>query len=194
MKLYKITDKNDKTRAGYQNECQWGENVTHRAKGKGKNLCSEDFIHAYTDPLLAVFFNPLGGNYDEKTMLLWEAEGRISAKEVDKVGCRSLTTIKKIQKPEITTEQRVEIAIRLAVKVYKETSFIKWANSWLDTSDRTEAAARAAAGAAAWAAEAAARAAWAAARAAEAAEAAWAAEAAARALSVLDIIMEVKDG
>ena len=190
MKLYKITDKNDKTRAGYQNECQWGENVTHRAKGKGKNLCSEDFIHAYTDPLLAVFFNPLGGNYDEKTMLLWEAEGRISAKEVDKVGCRSLTTIKKIQKPEITTEQRVEIAIRLAVKVYKETSFIKWANSWLDTSDRTEAAARAAARAAE--AAGAAEAAWAAGAAAWAAEAA--AWAAAWALSVLDIIMEVKDG
>ena len=33
MKLYKITDKDGKTRAGYSNECQWGKSITHKPMG-----------------------------------------------------------------------------------------------------------------------------------------------------------------
>ncbi len=177
MKLYKITDKNGRTRAGFDNETQWGENIAHKAEGKGQELCTDKVIHAYTDPYLAVFFNPIGGGYNTKTMQLWEAKGKVVAKASDKVGCKQLTTIKKIPIPKITTDQKVEVAIRCAVQVYKGTRFIKWANDWLDDTDRSRAA-----GEAAWAAAraaGAARAAWAATRAA--ARAAWAAEAAAAA-------------
>ncbi|KKL16290.1 hypothetical protein LCGC14_2497050 [marine sediment metagenome] len=193
MQLYKITDENGRTRAGFDNETQWGENITRKAEGKGQELCTDKVIHAYTDPYLAVFFNPIGGDYNTKTMQLWEAKGRVVVKASDKVGCKQLTTIKKIPIPILTIEQRAEIAIRCAVLVYKETSFLKWANEWLDGTDRSGAAAGAAAGAAgaaagaAGAAEAAGAAAgaaeaaaWAAAGAAAgaAARAAWAAEAA----------------
>jgi len=167
MKLYKITDKYKKT----MNECHWGEGVTHKAKGKGSELCSGDFIHAYRNPYMAIFHNPVGGNYDENKMLLWEARGRVVKYDGMKVGCRTLTTVRKIEKPILTTEQRVEIGIRCALEVHKEKGFIEWAKKWLSGEDRSGAAAGAAARAA-WAAGAAGAvdaASWAAARAAEAA-------------------------
>jgi len=101
-----------------------------------------------------------------------------------KSGFKTVTTIRRIDLPVITLEQRIRISIYCALKQYSALSFVKWANAWLDGSDRSaraaEAAARAAEAAAAvaveWAAE---WAAWAAREAAVAAEAA--AEAAARA-------------
>lgn len=39
---------------------------------------------------------------------------------------------------EITTEQRVEFSIRAALLVYKETSFVSWAEKWLSGEDRSE--------------------------------------------------------
>ena len=184
MKLYKITDKDSRTRG----VCQWGENVTHKATTKGNELCTDQVIHAYTDPYLAVLFNPIGGGYDPKTMLLWEAKGRIVATNVDKVGCKSLTTIKQIDKPHFTIEQLVTIAIKCAMEIYPEKSFTKWAEDWLNGKDRTIMSARAAAAATE------------AARAARAARAAavWVAEAAAEAAraggkksDLLKIITEV---
>jgi hypothetical protein len=59
-------------------------------------------------------------------------------------------------------EQRIRISIYCALKQYSAPSFVKWANAWLDGSDRSaraaeaaEAEARAAAARAAWAARAA---------------------------------------
>ncbi len=205
--LYKLTDKNGKTQAGKPDECQWGENVTHKAKKRGRELCTREVVHAYTDPYLAVFHNPIGAAFNEETMRMWEARGRVVSKDWGKVGCKSLTTLAKIPCPEMTEEQRVEIAIRCAIKVYKEPGFIKWASEWLDGTGRSSAAARDAGAAArdaeaarnAWgakervkffaeaAAEAAARAAAeAAAEGGAAAEAA--AEAAARAAAALDVV------
>ncbi len=63
MKCYKITDKNDRTYGG----CQWGKNVTHTADGQG-DLCSEHWIHFYTDRFLAVIFNPIHGDYDPRVL------------------------------------------------------------------------------------------------------------------------------
>mgnify|MGYP001609670390 CR=1 FL=1 len=58
MKLYKLTDRKGQT----QNETQWGEGITHTAAGSGTTLCTDNVIHAYVDPLLAVFHDPIGGH------------------------------------------------------------------------------------------------------------------------------------
>ncbi len=81
MKLYKLTDHNGKTRAGEDNELQWGPNVTHAAKGEGIELCSPDLIHAYEHPLLGVIMNPCHADFPKTTMRLWEAEGEVVARE-----------------------------------------------------------------------------------------------------------------
>jgi hypothetical protein len=169
--LYKLTDGDGQTRGG----TQWGPGVSHSGTGEGE-LCGPGWIHAYEHPLVAVLMNPIHAKF--KNPRLWEAEGEVVLRDSQlKCGCKTLTTVREIPLPSITTEMRVRFAILCAKEVCADLSWNAWADRWLSGEDRSEAAAGAAALAAraAWAAEAAAWAAWAAA-AAEAA--AWAAEAA----------------
>ena len=165
MKLYKLTDEHGQTHS----KTQWGENVTNTANGEG-DLCGPGWIHAYTDPLLAVFLNPVHADF--KSPQLWEAEGEVGKEDCGlKVGCTSLTTIRRMNVPAVTTEHCVRFAVLCVRQVYSEPAFLAWSEKWLSGEDRS--------GTAAWAAaEAAKAAAWAAAKAAKAAKAAWAAWAA----------------
>ena len=143
--LYKLTDQNWRTRAGKFNECQWGENITHGGTGEGE-LCGPGWIHAYTDPLLAVFFNPIHAQIESP--ILWIAEGEIAINDHGvKVGCKTLTTKKIVNAPEVAMTNRIAFGILCAMqvyKVYKDPGFRKWATKWIDGSDRTSAAAYAA--------------------------------------------------
>ena len=162
--LYKLTDADGRT----YGETQWGEGVTHTTDGEGE-LCGPGWLHAYTDPLLAVLLNPIHANVTSPR--LWECEGEVGQSDHGlKVGCTSLTTTREIPLPVVTTEQRVRFAILCAWEVCEDSAWRVWATGWLDGSDRSKAAAEAAAectamAAAAWAAECAAMAAaaWAAA-------------------------------
>jgi hypothetical protein len=159
----------------------------------GGVLCKSGVLHCYEaatvrDALaLAILRDPEDGRFGS-TARAWVCEG--SGRHVRngiKSGYETLTTVREIPLPQVTTEQRVECAIRLAWEVCDEPGWRAWAQAWLDGSDRTDAAAWAAADAAAdaavdaavraavrAAARAAVRAAWAAADAAAGA-AAWAA-------------------
>ena len=153
MRLYKLTDPNGVTRAREPGETQWGENVTHTAIGDGNELCTFDVIHAYLTPELAILLNPIHADFSEP--ILWEAEGEIVAREGDiKVGCKSLTTLRRLPLVEPTLVQRIAFGILCAKAVYSEPSFVAWADKWLSGEDRCQAAAQAAAEAAeaAWAA------------------------------------------
>ena len=100
--VYKLTDNVGQTK----DNTQWGNNVSHTAKGDGKVLCSDGFIHYYTHPLLAVLLNPIHAKFESPR--LWEAEA--SGKILDeplKSGCKTLTTIKEIPLPEISRVQRI---------------------------------------------------------------------------------------
>jgi len=142
--LYKLTDSDGYTQRKDTRPCLWGAGVSHSALGTGTKLCSEDVIHAYVDPLLAVLLNPIHANFPS-TMRLWRAEGEVVATDGQlKVGVKTLTVIEEIPIPHITTEQRVKFGILCALEVYKEPTFVKWANSWLDGTDRAAEAARAA--------------------------------------------------
>jgi len=172
--LYKLTDQNGQT----YGETQWGPGVTHTAPGTGE-LCTNGWIHAYTDPLLAVFLNPIHANFQSPR--LWECEGEVGADDHGlKVGCISLTTLRELPLPEVALDQRVRFAILCAIRDYSEPRWLAWAEGWLSGADRTAAAAAGAwfaarAAATAWAA--AEEAAWAAVWAARAAATAWAAAA-----------------
>ena len=137
-KLYKLTDEHGKTR----NNTRWGEGMTHSGTGEGE-LCSEGWIHAYTHPLLAVLFNPSHANF--KTPRLWEARGTGKKKSDGlKVGFQSLTTIKEIPLPKITTTQKIAFSILASKKVYKDAKWNKWADKWLSGKNRAADAAYAA--------------------------------------------------
>jgi hypothetical protein len=170
MLAYKLTDATGQTFDG----TQWGDGVEHVAPGGSP--CSADVIHWYRTPLMAVFFDPIHGNFGSKARL-WECD----VDETDTDGAKAwgtrCRTIREIDRPVITTEQRVEVAIRCALLVCDDAGWRRWASRWLSGADKS----RSEAGSAAWAAEAwAARsaAAWAAAAAAGAASEAAAGEAA----------------
>ena len=149
MRYYKLTDENCRTHS----DTKWGEGVTHKAIGKGKELCTEDVIHVYDHPLKAAMFNPIQANFNNP--ILWECKvKKVIADDQLKVGVKECTTIKQIELPEITINQRVRFAIRCALEVYKDKNFVKWAEDWLSGKDRTAGAAGTAAeaGTAAWAA------------------------------------------
>ena len=163
MKLYKLTNEQGRT----YGETQWGAGITHTAPGRG-DLCGPGWIHAYTDPLLAVLLNPIHANFNSPR--LWEADGEVGLSDHSlKVGCARLTTIRELPLPQITLEQRVRFAILCAKVVCTDRGWTRWADGWLDGTDRTAGTAAEVAEAAwaAWAARAA-RAVWAARAAAEA--------------------------
>jgi len=131
MKYYKLTDTENRTM-----DTQWGEGVTHKAIGKGNEMCSSDVIHVYDHPLKAVMLNPIHANFDEYH--LWEVRvKKVVANDGLKVGVKECTTVKQIEAPVITTNQRVRFAIFCALEGYCEENFRKWADNWLSGKDRT---------------------------------------------------------
>ena len=131
MKLYKLTDSENRT----QNGTIWGKGVTHTARGAGSRLCTSDVIHAYTDPYIAVFMNPLHANINKPIM--WEARGNVIADDGTKVGVKSLTTIRKIKLVSLSYHQKVAIGIKCAFTVYKSKEYKKWGENWLNGIDRS---------------------------------------------------------
>lgn len=120
MKLYKITDRRmtvgGRTIYFTRNDMQWGEGVTHWARGmRGQGLCSSEFIHAYAHKCLAVFLMRNHTYYDNPH--LFAATGEIEASDGVKVGCRKLTTDKLIPFPKVTKEQCIRFAIGCAALV-----------------------------------------------------------------------------
>ena len=176
IKLYKLTDKDGKTR----NDTQWGPGVSHSGTGEGE-LCGWGWIHAYEHPLIAVLLNPIHARF--QTPRLWEAEGEIAIRDGQtKCGCKTLTTIREIPLPSITTETRVRFAILCVKEVCADLPWNAWADGWLSGEDRSEAAAYRSA-----------RAAYAA-RAARAARAAEAARAAGHGIDIFDIAEKACSG
>ena len=148
--IVKLTDAQGQTRGGMQ----WGPGVTHAVEYTGA-LCSAGVLHAYEasslrDALaLAILRDPEDGGFGS-TARAWVCRG--SGQHVSngiKSGHETLTTVREIQLPAVSIEQRVECAIRLAWEVCDEPGWRAWAEGWLDGSDRTDAAAWAAADAAA---------------------------------------------
>ena len=187
---YKLTNQDMTTHNGYQWELNKWNKVPAKA-GDG-NLCSGSFLHAYTDPVLALFLNPIHANIQNVRLFKAESRGRFADDHGLKIGYSQMRLVEELPVKMPTTEQRVKFAILCAMRVYDHPDFLDWCHKWLIGEDRSqdaaaEAAERAAAdAAAAWAAAAAdadAAAAWADAAAAWAAEdtATAAAEAAERA-------------
>lgn len=132
MKLYKLTNENMQTFNG----CQWKLGETKETSGKGE-LCGPGFLHAYTDPILAVFLNPIHADF--KNPRLFEAKGNVRKTDRGlKVGCTKLTLKKELPLPTVTTKQCVRFAILCAKEVYKDPTWNKWADAWLDKTDRTK--------------------------------------------------------
>jgi hypothetical protein len=179
----KLTNAHGRT-LGYT---QWGPGVRHEAEPRPIKLCTGTAIHFYSGETLqeavalAVHMNPAHAIFRNPRAWVFEPEGEVVSDDGTKSGCKAGTTVEEVALPEVTSEQRVEVAIRCALKVYSYEGWVAWAEKWLSGEDRSRKAAvdetwmTAAAAETSVAARAAMRAAWAATGVLEAAHAAWAA-------------------
>jgi hypothetical protein len=123
--LYKLTNANYET---YQ--MKWGKNVTNSNPGE------RDFFRCYMSPETASFLNPIYEDFENP--VLWLVEGAIVASNYDsRMSCKTLTTLDIVSLPKISLNQRIEIGIKCALKVYRKENFVVWTNNWLDNKDRS---------------------------------------------------------
>ena len=152
--VYKLTDQNLQTYRGFQYQI----GVPAVANGIGE-LCGPGWLHAYSHPLLALLLNPIHANIQNPR--LWRAKAKAPVKDDKgrKLGTSELMVLEELVIPSLTLEQRLTFGILCAKIVFKNTTWEKWADGWLQGVNRTAAAAYAATAAAATAATAAAAAA-----------------------------------
>jgi len=144
MKAYKLTEQDNTT---YYHSMTWKEGITHEVKKKGRRLCSDQVIHAYRSPELAILMNPAHANINNPKLWACEVSDPVADDGI-KIGVKRCTTIREIEIPIITTVNKMVFAILCAKEVYKEKSWSDWADRWLRGVDRTSAAAHAACAAA----------------------------------------------
>jgi len=115
---------------------QWEVGKWVETDGNGL-LCSKHWLHFYHTTDLAVLLQPLHTKYNP--FVLYEAEVRGKMKDDNglKVCYTEARLIKPIETPVWTTPQRIAFGIYCALAVYREESFVEWAENWLSGKDRS---------------------------------------------------------
>jgi hypothetical protein len=139
MKFYKLL-KQDLTS---YNKTKWELNKTITVTKEGNQMCTDQVLHCYNHPLLAILFNPLHADISNPRLFEIEIDKIVNTDGL-KYASKSQTLIKELTIPEISLEQKVEFAIRVVKLVCKDTNWNTWADNWLDKSDRTKKSAYAA--------------------------------------------------
>ena len=183
MKYYKLLTQEMTS----HNYTTWEIGVPITIAKEGVEMCSDQVLHCYNHPLLAVIFNSIHADILNPKLFEISVDKIVNTDGL-KFASKSQTLIKEISLPEITLEEKIEFAIKVVKLVYKDELWNSWADAWLSGEDCSKNSARTAARAAARAARAdiayaaahsAARAASYASYAADAAAASYAADAAA---------------
>ena len=132
MRVYKLTDENMQTYGHYQ----WKIGEWKSTSGEGE-LCSSGWLHCYSSPLLAVLLSPAHANFINPRLFIAETIGRGKHDHGLKSGYKKMRLIKEIELPEITRTQRIAFGILCAKEVYKDATWNKWADNWLNGTDRS---------------------------------------------------------
>lgn len=136
MIKYKVIDQEGYSRKGEPGETFWLDGVQKIAKGEGNVLCTDNVIHFYDHPALAVLFNSIQAEIENPRMIEIKIDEEV-AHDGLKGGCKKAKFTKEIAVPQITCEQKVEFAIRISLKLYREKSYVAWAQDWLTKKDRS---------------------------------------------------------
>jgi len=134
---YKLTDERDRSFCDFH--FQWGPHVTCETNGMGP-LGASGWTHWYTHPLLAVLLNPIYGIMDQRTVHLWKGrcKGNVWRHYGLIVGCTRGTTLRRIEVPVLTQQNRVRFAIGCAWQVWPDGRWRRWAARWLSGKDRSK--------------------------------------------------------
>ena len=143
MLAYKLITQDRKTRGGCPNETTWPIGEWREATGNLlQGLCSDAYIHCYSDPYLAMFLNPIHTNITDPIVCEVEVDGECTHDGQIKSGYRSMRVVRDLDIPAPTMEQYVEFAIRCAMSLPGSApEFVQWATDWLTGKDRSAAAA-----------------------------------------------------
>lgn len=137
--MYKLLTQGMTSYAGMK----WELGETNHAGVPGTQMCTDQVLHCYADPYLAVLLNPL--HADIKNPRLFKiAVPEVVATDGLKHASKSQALLEELPLPVITTQERVRFAITCALQVHPEGPFAEWAQRWLTGMDRSAAAARAA--------------------------------------------------
>ena len=133
MIAYKLLDQELKSNDG---QFQWEIGKEYTIDKPGNKMCSDEVFHCYNNPLLAVLFNPIHVNIENPRLFEIEVPEFVNNDQL-KYSSKSQKLIKEIDLPVISTEQRVEFAIRVTKIVCKDEAWNAWADRWLNGEDRT---------------------------------------------------------
>jgi len=134
MKIaYKLTDSEMRT----HNEFQWELGKWYETTGEG-DLCSPNWLHFYSDPLVGLFLNPIHMDIRNFHLFRAEVEGNFIDNNGLECGYSRARLIEELPVPQISPVQQVRFAILCAKEVYKGKKWNKWANNWLSGKNRTE--------------------------------------------------------
>lgn len=147
MIVYKLTDQKMRTYRGFQ----WSLHKIAKTSGHGP-LCSPAWLHAYEDPLLAVFHNPRDANIYNPRMFKAETHDGIILRDGHmKLGTTKLELLEEMQIPQVDMINRQAYCILCALERLKlftnlsrdcvEKDFVKWAKAWISGKNRSSAAA-----------------------------------------------------
>jgi hypothetical protein len=146
QKYYKLLSKEMTS----HNNTKWEIGVPISILKEGNTMCSDEVLHCYNHPLLAVFLNPIHANIKDPRFFEISVDEIVNTDGL-KFASKSQTLINEIPLPEISTEQRIEIGIKIVKTVNKDKKWNLWADKWLSGENRSITAADAAADAATYA-------------------------------------------
>ena len=130
--MYKLVSQNYTSRG----EMKWEIGKTNRATNPGTEMCTDQVLHCYEDPHLAIIFNLRHANI--KNPKLFEIHcSPIVADDGLKFACHEQTPIREFEVPVITLNQKIAFGIKCALSVCSNPKFVLWANNWLTGIDRT---------------------------------------------------------
>jgi hypothetical protein len=118
----------------------WGEGQL----GTMHSETEPNWFYCLENPLLAMLHKTLDFIGYRDPLILLEGEGEGSCQRDENIvrGYRRMRMLKVIATPIITPEQYVRYEILASLEVYKEASYVEWAERWLSGQDRTRESAR----------------------------------------------------
>jgi hypothetical protein len=132
MKYYKLLSKE---MSSYK-DTKWEIGIPIKIEKTGNTMCSDEVLHCYNHPLLAVFLNPIHADIKEPKLFEIKVDEIVNNDGL-KFASKSQTLINEIPLPKISSEQRIEIGIKIAKTVYKDEKWNEWADKWLSGEDHS---------------------------------------------------------
>jgi hypothetical protein len=155
---YKLTDADGYTRRGLSGETRWAAGATVLPVGKGEAACGPGVLHFYRNPSEAQLFNPIHGNYATPRLFRVQTSHPVQTDGLKCWTTGAVVVAEELDRPSpLSTLRLVAWAILVAKTRPQTKKWNAWAETWLNGSDRSSAAAvweaeawEAAAASAAW--------------------------------------------